>query len=535
MSPPFYKYDDKYDAYHAMPCRTTRTHRRWKTLVPFLYDWFTHHRLMWPSLSCRWGPVLERHGYKHKQRLYLSEQTDASPNHPNVLQIVNVDVIHKRVAAAEHMMFSEDDRSAFVKKLKTIVHPGEVNKIREFEASPNFIVTHTDAPELFVWNVDTQENYKAPKSSSSAAGSEAADAVAREGPKSTPDLVLVGHEENAEFALAVHRYSFHVASGGKDCQVLLWDVAEHDRGSMWNMPGSKPHGAGASAGGGRVGLGARSGDFDGAPTLAPKLSFRGHEDTVEDVSFHPNSDLQLCSVGDDSALIFWDGRKGTTPAHRVANAHEDDLHTVDWSSLDENLVVTGSADTTVKLWDRRKLGGGGGAAAAGCVHTFTSHSDGITTVQWCPDEKGVFASSADDGYLNVWDVCKIGAPQNPEQKKAGPPELIFQHAGHRSQVADFHWNPADPWTMASVSTGDGGNTLQLWRMNDLIYRPEAEALAELEKHKNTICGVRKRGRGRGGGGGGGGDDENNEDNEGGDGEGDGGDGGDSEGADRMAE
>jgi hypothetical protein len=42
--------------------------RRWKTLVPFLYDWFTHHRLVWPSLSCRWGPVLERHDYKHKQR-----------------------------------------------------------------------------------------------------------------------------------------------------------------------------------------------------------------------------------------------------------------------------------------------------------------------------------------------------------------------------------------------------------------------------------------------------------------------------------
>ena len=54
--------------------------------------------------------------------------------------------------------------------------------------------------------------------------------------------------------------------------------------------------------------------------------------------------------------------------------------------------------------------------------------------------------------------------------------------------------PLDPWTMASVSTGDGGNTLQLWRMNDLIYRPEAEALAELERHKVSICG----GRGDGG-------------------------------------
>jgi histone-binding protein RBBP4 len=69
---------------------------------------------------------------------------------------------------------------------------------------------------------------------------------------------------------------------------------------------------------------------------------------------------------------------------------------------------------------------------------------------------------------------------------------------------DFHWNPADPWTLASVSSGDGGNTLQLWRMNDLIYRPEEEALAELEKHKEIICGVPAAAAGSGGGGGGGG-------------------------------
>ena len=466
--------------------------------MPFLYDWFTHHRLVWPSLSCRWGPILERHDYKHKQRMYLSEQTDGSANSPNTLHVVTVDVIQKRVAAAEHMMFNEEDRSAFVKRTKTIVHPGEVNKIREFEASPNFIVTHTDAPELFLWNVDTQEGNKvSAKHNAAAAAAAAAAGVVGEGDRpvepakasprrSKPDLVLVGHEENAaQFALAVHRESFHVISGGKDGHVLLWDVADHDGGSIWKVPGSRP-GAGGS-GVGVAGAGMRSGDFDDAPTLAPKMRFAGHQATVEDVSFHPTSDLQLCSVGVDSALIFWDGRQGTGPAHRVGEAHTDDLHSVDWSVLDDNLVVTGSADTTVKLWDRRKLGADG---AACCVHTFGLHAVAITSVQWCPDQRGVFASGDDDGYLNVWDVDRIGAPQTAEQKKAGPPEIMFQHSGHRAQVTDFHWNPWDPWTMASVSSGDI-NTLQMWRMNDLIYRPEADALAELEKHKATICGARR--------------------------------------------
>ena len=58
--------------------------RRWKSLVPFLYDWLAHHRLVWPSLSCRWGQILEQGDYKLKQRLYLSEQTDgSSPSFPS--------------------------------------------------------------------------------------------------------------------------------------------------------------------------------------------------------------------------------------------------------------------------------------------------------------------------------------------------------------------------------------------------------------------------------------------------------------------
>nr|GEX50425.1 WD-40 repeat-containing protein MSI4 [Tanacetum cinerariifolium] len=46
----------------------------WKEVVPILYDWIANHNLVWPSLSCRWGPLLEQSKHKNKQRLYLSEQ-----------------------------------------------------------------------------------------------------------------------------------------------------------------------------------------------------------------------------------------------------------------------------------------------------------------------------------------------------------------------------------------------------------------------------------------------------------------------------
>lgn len=45
-------------------------------------------------------------------------------------------------------------------------------------------------------------------------------------------------------------------------------------------------------------------------------------------------------------------------------------------------------------------------------------------------------------------------------------------------MVDFHWNPAEPFTLMSVadesSLEKGGGTLQLWRISDLLTRPEEE-------------------------------------------------------------
>ena len=44
----------------------------------------------------------------------------------------------------------------YVRVAKTIVHPGDVNKIRELPQQPGVVVTHTDEPNVYVWNVERQ-------------------------------------------------------------------------------------------------------------------------------------------------------------------------------------------------------------------------------------------------------------------------------------------------------------------------------------------------------------------------------------------
>ncbi|KAJ6698883.1 WD40 REPEAT FAMILY [Salix purpurea] len=415
---------------------------QWKSLVPVLYDWLANHNLVWPSLSCRWGPQLEQATYKNRQRLYLSEQTDGSV--PNTLVIANCEVVKSRVAAAEHIsQFNEEARSPFVKKYKTIIHPGEVNRIRELPQNSKIVATHTDSPDVLIWDVEAQPNRHAVLGATN----------------SRPDLILTGHQDNAEFALAMCPIEPYVLSGGKDKSVVLWSIQDHITSSATD-PATKSPGSGGS-------IIKKAGDgndkaTDG-PSIRPRGIYRGHEDTVEDVAFCPSSAQEFCSVGDDSCLILWDARGGTNPAIKVEKAHNADLHCVDWNPHDDNLILTGSADTSL---------------------LFSVYS-GLQIRHLCLEVLRRMVS------LNIWDHEKVGKKSERLTRAPNSPAgLFFQHAGHRDKVVDFHWNASDPWTVVSVSddcdTTGGGGTLQIWRMSDLIYRPEDEVLAELEKFKSHV-------------------------------------------------
>ncbi|CAF2114579.1 unnamed protein product [Brassica oleracea var. botrytis] len=433
---------------------------QWKGLVPILYDWLANHNLVWPSLSCRWGPQIEQATYKNRQRLYLSEQTDGSV--PNTLVIANCEVVKPRVAAAEHIsQFNEEARSPFVKKFKTIIHPGEVNRIRELPQNSKIIATHTDSPDVLIWDVETQPNRHAVLGAA----------------HSRPDLVLTGHQDNAEFALAMCPTEPFVLSGGKDKSVVLWSIQDHI--TTAGSTDSKSSGSIIKQTG-------EGGDKTESPSLGPRGVYHGHDDTVEDVAFSPTSAQEFCSVGDDSCLILWDARTGTSPVTKVVEkAHDADLHCVDWNPHDDNLILTGSADNTVRLYDRRKLTSNGVGTP---IYKFEGHKAAVLCVQWSPDKSSVFGSSAEDGLLNIWDYDRVSKKSDRAAKS--PAGLFFQHAGHRDKVVDFHWNAEDPWTIVSVSddceTTGGGGTLQIWRMSDLIYRPEEEVLAELEKFKSHV-------------------------------------------------
>ena len=148
-------------------------------------------------------------------------------------------------------------------------------------------------------------------------------------------------------------------------------------------------------------------------------------------------------------------------------AHSGEVNCLSYNPVNEHLLVSGSSDRTLALWDLRNT--------SSKLHSFEAHLDQVTGVEWAPFSETVLASSSADRRVNVWDVTRIGAEQEPEDAEDGPPELLFVHGGHTDKVVDLAWNPNEPWVVASVADD---NTLQVWQIADSILQEEDEEAAK---------------------------------------------------------
>ncbi|ONM39172.1 hypothetical protein ZEAMMB73_Zm00001d043832 [Zea mays] len=74
----------------------------------------------------------------------------------------------------------------------------KVNRIRELPQNSKIIATHTNSPDVLIWDVEAQPNRHVLGAS-----------------ESRPDLILIGHKEIVEFVLAMCPAEPYVLSGGK--------------------------------------------------------------------------------------------------------------------------------------------------------------------------------------------------------------------------------------------------------------------------------------------------------------------------------
>eukprot|EP00003_Mantamonas_plastica_P000750 TRINITY_DN1057_c0_g1_i4.p1 TRINITY_DN1057_c0_g1~~TRINITY_DN1057_c0_g1_i4.p1 ORF type:complete len:334 (-),score=127.86 TRINITY_DN1057_c0_g1_i4:648-1649(-) len=295
--------------------------------------------------------------------------------------------------------------------VQKIHHDGDVNKARYMPQNPCIISTMTQSGEVHIFEYNRHPAKPAPS------------AV----PK--PDVRLVGHEKEG-YGMDWNVFTAgRLLTGADDAKVCLWDL-----------------------------------DGNQKAKVEPVSVFAGHKDVVEDVCWHRTHDYMFGSVGDDRQLMIWDTRKNSTnkPAY-ATEAHEAEVNCVSFSPFSEFVLLTGSSDKTLKLFDIRNL--------KTELHSFVGHNDEVTQCMWSPFNETIFASTSGDRRVNIWDVSRIGQEQTSLDAQDGCPELLFVHGGHTARVSDMSWNPNEPWMMASTSED---NVLQVWQMAENVYCDEEE-------------------------------------------------------------
>lgn len=101
------------------------------------------------------------------------------------------------------------------------------------------------------------------------------------------------------------------------------------------------------------------------------------------------------------------------------------------------------------------------------------HSVDVVGVQWSPHCETVLASWGFDRRVHIWDLARVNMKLSEEDKKDGPPELLFIHGGHTANVSDLCWNPSDEWIVATVAED---NILQIWQMAENIHSDNGMAV-----------------------------------------------------------
>lgn len=247
--------------------------------------------------------------------------------------------------------------------------------------------------------------------------------------------IFLGHSGSVN-AIAWSPDGSRIASGGSDMEVLVWDALTGNNALPYRRHTNNIRAVAWSPDGRYI---ASAGDDNvvqvwEAATATPKYTYRRHTSTVWSLAWSPES-TRIASASADKTVQVWDALSGlNTLTYR---GHTSPVKAVAWSP-DGSMIASGSdkPESAIQVWNAQTMQK---------LLTYTEHTGGIFAIAWSPG--GQYIATSSWGEVRVW--------------KPAPPtgKILNLYTGQADAIHAIAWS-ADERRIAS---GGNDTTVKIWQ------------------------------------------------------------------------
>lgn len=124
---------------------------------------------------------------------------------------------------------------------------------------------------------------------------------------------------------------------------------------------------------------------------------------------HGRYETTIATAAANGQIVIYDINR---PGVELARLHEHtrQVHRVAFNPHQGALLLSGSQDATIRLWDLRALTRNESVMTCRSLHRYPGNSEGIRDLRWSPTEGVEFAAGTDNGVIQRWDLQKPNVP-----------------------------------------------------------------------------------------------------------------------------
>ncbi|VDM39095.1 unnamed protein product [Toxocara canis] len=228
--------------------------------------------------------------------------------------------------------------------------------------------------------------------------------VARTTNTVVPTHVLRGHERSVE-CVAANKEGTRLVSGAFDTMLKVWNLEKDDESTTFTK-------------GAEVKSKKKRTDV---VTKMPMVTLAGHKEVIVGAKWLPCSKKDVVT----RMLLFRELLVWVITGYTGSLSSTKSFTCV--STCPSNgLIITGSVDPVIRLWDPRSREG------SLVKQSFIGHNGWVSSLCWSPTKENLFVSSSFDKISKMWDVRQVYGKS--------PKAPLFDMKGHSDRILCCDWS-----------------------------------------------------------------------------------------------